>query len=158
MVTAKDINLQMLCFVAERLEPLLDQLVFLGGCTTALFLTDTGAPDVRATHDVDVIVEVLSRKAYWQLEERLRALGCVQMIDDEVTCRWNLDGITLDVMPTDESILGFSNRWHADAIRNSEAVSITENLSIRIVSPAYFIATKLEAFFGRGKGDYWGES
>jgi len=156
MVTVKDINLQMLCFVAERLEPLLDQLVFLGGCTTALFVTDTGAPDVRATHDVDVIVEVLSRKDYWQLEERLRTLGCVQMIDEEVTCRWNLDGITLDVMPTDESILGFSNRWYADAIRNSEAVSITENRSIRIVSPAYFIATKLEAFFGRGKGDYWG--
>jgi hypothetical protein len=105
MVAVKDINLQMLCFVAERLDPLLDQLVFLGGCTTTLFVTDTGAPDVRATHDVDVIVEVLSHKAYWQLEERLRALGCVQMIDEEVTCRWNLDGMTLYVMPTDESIL-----------------------------------------------------
>ena len=90
MVAVRDINLQMLRTVAERLEPLLDQLVFLGGCTTALFVTDTGAPDVRVTHDVDVIVEVLSRKAYWQLEERLRELGCVQEIDEEVTCRWGL--------------------------------------------------------------------
>ena len=26
---------------------------------------------------------------------------------------------------------------------------------IRVVSPAYFLATKLEAFAGRGKGDYF---
>ncbi len=86
----------------------------------------------------------------------MRELGCVQEIDEEVTCRWNLDGVTLDVMPTDDSILGFSNRWYADAINNSEAVSITESLAIRLVTPAHFIATKLEAFFGRGNGDYWG--
>jgi hypothetical protein len=78
------------------------------------------------------------------------------LINEEVTCRWNLDGITLDVMPTDESILGFGNRWYADAIRHSELVNLTDTLPIRIVSPVYFIATKLEAFFGRGQGDFWG--
>jgi len=156
MVTVKEINLQMLCLVAERLESLLDRLVFLGGCTTALFITDEAAPDVRVTHDVDVIVEVLSRNEYWQLEERLRELGCVQEIDEVVTCRWKLDGLTLDVMPTDESILGFSNRWYPDAIHNAEIVSINEKHDIRLVTPAHFIATKLEAFFGRGNGDFWG--
>lgn len=156
MVAVREINLQMLCFVAERLEPLLDQLVFLGGCTTALFVTDEAAPDVRVTHDVDVIVEVASRKEYWQLEERLRELGCVQEIDEELICRWNLDGATLDVMPTDEKILGFSNRWYSDAINNAETVSIGEDLAIQLVTPAHFIATKLEAFFGRGNDDYWG--
>ena len=156
MVVAKEINLQMLCLVAERLEPLLDRLVFLGGCTTALFITDEAAPDVRVTHDVDVIVEVLSRNEYWQLEVRLRELGCSQEIDQGVTCRWKLDGITLDVMPTDESILGFSNRWYSDAINNAETVSLNEDLAIRLVTPAHFIATKLEAFFGRGNDDYWG--
>ncbi len=156
MVAVKDINLQRLCLVARRLEPLLDRLVFLGGCTTALFITDEAAPDVRVTHDVDVIVEVLSRNEYWQLEERLRELGCTQEIDEEVTCRWKLDGITLDVMPTDESILGFSNRWYSDAINYAETVSLNADLAIRLVTPAHFIATKLEAFFGRGNDDYWG--
>ncbi|MEA3362791.1 MAG: hypothetical protein U9Q61_05910 [Thermodesulfobacteriota bacterium] len=156
MVAVRDINLQMLEFVAERLEPLLDRLVFLGGCTTALFITDTGAPDVRTTHDVDVIVEVLSRNAYWQLEERLRELGCIQEVDEKITCRWKLDGLTLDVMPTDAYILGFSNRWYTGAIKNSEITSLKDNLVIRLVTPVYFIATKLEAFFGRGKEDYWG--
>ncbi|MBN1957959.1 MAG: hypothetical protein JXQ81_01360 [Desulfuromonadales bacterium] len=156
MVAVKDINLQMLCLVARRLEPLLDRLIFLGGCTTALFITDEAAPDVRVTHDVDVIVEVLSRNEYWQLEERLRELGCTQEIDEEVICRWKLDGITLDVMPTDESILGFSNRWYADAINSADTCSIAENLTIRLVTPTHFIATKLEAFFGRGNNDFWG--
>lgn len=156
MVAVKEINRQMLCLVARRLEPLLDQLAFLGGCTTALFITDEAAPDVRVTLDVDVIVEVLSRNDYWQLEERLRELGCSQRIDEEVTCRWQLDGITLDVMPTDESILGFSNRWYTDAIHNAQTVAIDENLYVRLVTPAHFLATKLVAFFGRGNGDFWG--
>lgn len=156
MVAVKEINLQMIGLVAKRLEPLLDRLVFLGGCTTALFITDEASPDVRVTHDVDVIVEVLSRNEYWQLEERLRELGCSQEIDEEVTCRWKLDGITLDVMPTDENILGFSNRWYSDAIKHAETVSISEDLAIRLVTPAHFIATKLEAFFGRGNNDFWG--
>ena len=30
------------------------------------------------------------------------------------------------------------------------------NAYIRLVTPAHFIATKLEAFFGRGNDDYWG--
>ncbi len=156
MVTVKEINRQMLCFVAQQLTPLLDQFVFLGGCTTALFITDEAAPDVRVTHDVDVIVEVLSRYEYWQLEERLRGLGCVQDINQELTCRWKLNGITLDVMPTDESILGFSNRWYAEAIHNAQTVTLEEDLTIRLVTPVHFIATKLEAFTGRGNNDFWG--
>lgn len=156
MLKVKEINFQMLCSVAEHLKPLLDQLVFLGGCTTALFVTDDAAPDVRPTQDVDVIVEVLSRHEYWQLEERLRELGCHQEIDEEITCRWKIGGLTLDVMPTDESILGFSNRWYADAINSADTCSIAEDLTIRLVTPVHFIATKLEAFFGRGNEDYWG--
>jgi predicted nucleotidyltransferase len=48
------------------------------------------------------------------------------------------------------------------AVRRSQGVATAETrllpggLSIRLVAPAYFIATKLEAFFGRGKGDYFG--
>lgn len=156
MVAVKEINIEMLSRVAKRLEPLLDRLVFLGGCTTALFVTDEAAPDVRVTHDVDMIVEVLSRYEYWQLEERLRDLGCEQEIDQKLTCRWKLDGLILDVMPTDDSILGFSNRWYSDAIRNAQTATIDENIIIRLVTPAHFIATKLEAFFGRGNNDFWG--
>lgn len=46
---------------ATILGPLLDEVVFVGGATVHLWLTDPGAPPARATEDVDVICEVASR-------------------------------------------------------------------------------------------------
>lgn len=49
-------NLDHLRLAAIELEPFLDRVVFLGGCTTGLFITDPAAGDIRPTKDVDVIV------------------------------------------------------------------------------------------------------
>lgn len=46
--------------VVHLLAPLLDELVFVGGCTTGLFITDRAAGGVRPTRDVDAIVDVTS--------------------------------------------------------------------------------------------------
>jgi len=74
-------------------------------------------------------------------------LGFTQSMEENAPlCRWVIDDIKVDVMPTDEKILGFSNKWYSPAIRNA--------IEIRIVTAAYFLATKIEAFYGRGKGDY----
>ena len=59
-------------------------------------------------------------------------------------------------MPTAEEILGFSNRWYAEAIRQATTYHLPEGPSIRLVTAPYFVATKLEAFRGRGKNDYLG--
>ncbi len=53
-------NLEILYAAVHRLGPLADAMVFLGGCATGLLLTDSAAAPVRATLDVDVIVEVAS--------------------------------------------------------------------------------------------------
>lgn len=42
------------------LAPVLDELVFVGGCTTGFFTTDPAATGVRPTKDVDAIVDVTS--------------------------------------------------------------------------------------------------
>lgn len=74
-------------------------------------------------------------------------------------CRWLLDSgigqVKLDVMPVDEKILGFSNRWYKAAINEAVETPIGDGIVIRAVSPAYFIATKFEAFAGRGNGDFF---
>ena len=57
-------------------------------------------------------------------------------------------------MPTDENILGFSNRWYPQAIQHSKVVRIDDDLEIRSVTAPFFLATKIEAFFGRGSGDF----
>ncbi|MGA2183476.1 MAG: hypothetical protein ABSH47_10635 [Bryobacteraceae bacterium] len=59
-------------------------------------------------------------------------------------------------MPLDEKILGFSNRWYRAAMESSVAVRLSADLEIRAVTAPFFIATKLEAFRGRGKGDFRG--
>ena len=75
MIKAGDVNLAMVKRVAELLGPLLPKVVFLGGSATGFLITDEAAPEVRATKDVDVIVEILSRLDYYKLEETLRSLG-----------------------------------------------------------------------------------
>jgi hypothetical protein len=57
--------------VAESLGDLRDQVVFLGGAATALLITDSAIPDVRATIDVDLIVEMASRGDYYRFLDAL---------------------------------------------------------------------------------------
>lgn len=53
-------NLELLIVAAKLLRPVLDELVFVGGCATGLLLSDEAAPEVRPTFDVDAIAEITS--------------------------------------------------------------------------------------------------
>ena len=72
------------------------------------------------------------------------------MVADAPICRWRYQGIAVDVMPTDEKILGFANRWYPLAIALAEPFSLNDKISIRLIPAPPFIATKLEAFADRG--------
>jgi hypothetical protein len=65
-----DPNLRLLKQAAKLLIPVLDELVFVGGCTTGLFISDEGAGDVRPTIDVDAITEITSYADYASFSER----------------------------------------------------------------------------------------
>ena len=67
MIKAEDVNLAMVKQVAELLGPLRKDMVFLGGAATGLWITDDAAPKVRATKDIDLIVEILSRSGFIQI-------------------------------------------------------------------------------------------
>lgn len=69
-------------------------------------------------------------------------------------CRWDCDGLLVDVMPIEKNVLGFSNRWYKEAQANAHIRIIDNNTTIRIISAPYFLATKLEAFKERGKQDF----
>jgi len=148
-------NQDLLIIAAKRVEPLLEEFVFVGGCATGLLITDEGAGGVRPTVDVDVIVEVTSYAAYTMLGDRLRELGFTEDTSEGAPmCRWVHGLLKLDVMPLDEKILGFSNRWYKAAIQSAQSVELEKGLLIWVVTAPYFCATKLEAFKGRGKSDY----
>jgi predicted nucleotidyltransferase len=155
MVRAVETNLEMIRLVAEHLGDLRERVVFLGGAATALLITDKAIPDVRITTDVDVIVEIGSRGEYYRLAETLRSLGFEEDVsEDAPVCRWRIGGIALDVMPTDAEILGFSNKWYPQAMRTATTRVVAEKMAIRVVTAPYFLATKIEAFYSRGKGDF----
>jgi hypothetical protein len=149
-------NLTLLEAAVRLLEPLLGDLVFAGGCATGMLITDPAAGGIRPTKDVDAIAEVASYAEYAALSERLRALKLTEdQREDAPTCRWRFGDLTIDVMPTDERILGFSNRWYEPAIASAQNVEVA-GLPIRLITSVHFLATKFEAFRGRGNDDYRG--
>jgi hypothetical protein len=83
-----DPNRQLLVSAAELLGPLLDELVFVGGCATGLLITDPASGGIRPTIDVDTIVEIKSYAEYAALSERLRNLGLAEDASSNVICRW----------------------------------------------------------------------
>ena len=155
MARRQNPNLQILEIAVEQLGELADEMVFLGGCATGLLITDPAAPPIRVTRDVDAIVQVTSRSDYYQLSEKLRERGFREDISEEAPiCRWTHGNLILDVMPTDSRILGFGNKWYAVAVEHTEIKELPSGKVIRMVSAPYFLITKLEAFDGRGHGDY----
>ena len=149
----KDPNRENLRVVAEALGELREDVVFLGGAVVGLFITDNAAPRPRTTKDVDVTVDVAPLSA-WQtkLVPRLRDLGFRETGD--AICWWRVGGVLVDVMPADESVFGFSNPWYPEAIATAEDVMLADDVSIRVATPTIFLATKMEAFKGRGGGDF----
>lgn len=155
MVTRKQGNVEMVASVARSLGSLLDKVVFLGGATTSLLITDPAAPEIRGTLDVDVIVEIGSRTAYHKFGDKLVGLGFSHDTEEGAPiCRWRIGEIKLDVMPTDAGIIGFSNRWYPEAMATARTAHLHDDLIIRIVSPPCFLATKMEAFRNRGGDDH----
>jgi hypothetical protein len=151
-------NLDMLRKAAIKLDELCEELIFVGGCTTSLLITDPYAPDVRPTLDVDCIIDVISLNAFHKIEKELRKKEFQQDIQkaNNLICRWKNDDIILDILPTDEKILGFTNKWYKQAVNNSIKTKLSNSLIIKHVTAVYFLATKLEAFKDRGNNDYLG--
>lgn len=146
---------RMLRSVAEALgDDLRSRLVFVGGCTTALFITDeVTLEDVRTTDDVDLIVDLAGYPGWAALQAQLRERGFAEADDDTVICRMRLGDLKVDFMPDDATILGFTNRWYRRGIETAVTHPLTDALTIRLLTPELFLATKFEAYLGRGEGD-----
>src|SRR5690606_33305492 len=111
-------------------------------------------PGVRPTFDVDVIVEINSRAEWAELEPELRCRGFKpDMREGAPLCRYIIDDgaleVTVDVMPLDEKVFGFSNEWYPAAYAHAEERVLSVG-SIRVITAVHFVATKLVAFRGRG--------
>ena len=140
--------------IATALGDLKEKMVFVGGSVAELYADFPEISDIRPTIDVDCFLELHTYFSYTKLEEELRSLG----FKDDTTqgapiCRKIYQGIKVDFMPDDENVLGFSNCWYADGIKNKEKITLPNEIDIYILSIEYYLATKFEALKGRGGTD-----
>lgn len=151
---ADDPNLPHLRHIAEALGELREQIVFVGGAVAGLLVTDPLADSVRATRDVDAVVNA-NRAIFHRIEEAVAQRGFARDVNSNVICRWvhKDSGVLFDLMPVQPEVLGFTNRWYPYAVETAEPVELSPGVTIRLVSAVAFVATKLEAFAGRGGGD-----
>lgn len=149
-----DPNVQRVELVAAALGDLRDELVLVGGCAASLLINAPTAPPPRVTYDVDLIAEVAALRNYHALEEQFTQLGFKRDMSPEAPiCRWRLGEVEVDLMPTDETVLGFANRWYPLAAASSTRLALPSRKEINLISAPAFLATKFEAFQTRGGGD-----
>jgi hypothetical protein len=155
MSSNADHNYELIEFVADGLgEAFLAEVAFVGGCTTAMLVTDVVVlDDIRFTDDVDLVIELAGISEWQRLTERLAARNFKITGEDEVNCRFRFNDVVVDVMPSDPVVLGYANRWFVEGLAKADKFTLPSGLVIQIFKPTYFLATKLEAFDGRGQGD-----
>lgn len=137
---------------ATILSNIPEQFVFTGGATVILYAREDIKSEIRLTEDVDCVVKITTRREYYQLADKLRKGGlseCDQ--SNSPLCRWLCGELIIDIMPCEEEVLGFSNRWYLDGIKKSIEYTLPSQRKIKIFSPPYLLATKIEAHIGRGK-------
>jgi predicted nucleotidyltransferase len=139
--------------VAQGLEPLGEGFVFVGGSIVECYVTSSAAEQARPTDDIDVVLELAHYGQYGVLQENLIKAGFNPDHTSKVICRYKYKGITVDIMPDDPGILGFTNRWYKDGIKNSTEYRIDESLTIKIFSAPFYLASKIEVYRQRGIKD-----
>jgi len=147
-------NAELLEMVARALGPLKYKNVYVGGATTHLLISDPSAPGVTPTSDVDVVVDVSSAVEFSvHLGAELRKLGMKEdTSEDAPLCRWKIGSVTVDIMSPNADVLGFSNRWYPTVLSHCESRTVGE-VEILVIDAATFLATKIEAYNDRGRGD-----
>jgi predicted nucleotidyltransferase len=146
-------NLVRIKGVYHALGGLKDTVAFVGGATVSLYTDRPDQADVRPTDDIDVLVEIGTYGEYSKIQAQLSELNFHPDSESSVICRYKYQGLIVDIMPTDESILGFSNKWYKEGFANLQKYRIDERTEVNIFSAPYFIASKIEAFKGRGQKD-----
>jgi predicted nucleotidyltransferase len=148
-------NIVRIKVLEEALSKLKNKFVYVGGAVVELYCDDPARAEVRPTDDVDVVVELINLSAYATLEEDLIAIGINPDMFSRVACRYRYHDIVIDIMPTDEHILRYTNIWYKEGLQNSVSYNLDDDLTIQIFTLPYFLGSKFEALKSNRRGkDY----
>jgi len=140
--------------VARHFNELDIPYAFLGASILPLLVDNAAAQEIRPTIDIDLSVEVVTLFELYELEERLRARGFRHDTRKGAPiCRWLVEEVTVDVMPTKAAVLGMACEWFDEAVKTAARMDLGEGVQAPVIKRPYFLATKLTAYRDRGAKD-----
>lgn len=153
-------NRERVLIIAEALGELCDRVVFVGGSVSQFYCDDMASSEPRPTDDVDCIVDLSSYASYMRFcEEELVSRRIHNDIRSGAPlCRfvYDSDDNVVDIMPTEDTGIGESNRWYKPGFAFRKAFELSSERVIYLMPVLYYIASKLEALNSRGGNDYRG--
>lgn len=139
----------MVAEVAEALKDIKKDMVFVGGAVVSLYTDDPAAEEIRPTQDIDMTLNIVNLNHWQEVQDKLGALGFHPDPFGHAICRYKYKDILVDIMATEDSPFGPSNRWYKIGFENLWSAQAKEQ-EIKILSAPCYLATKFEAFNNRG--------
>lgn len=148
----RTINIAVVAEVAEALQDIKQDMVFVGGAVVSLYTNDPAADEIRPTQDIDMTLNIVNLSHWEKLQARLSALGFHPDPFGHAICSYKYKDIPVDIMATEDGPLGPANRWYKIGFENLWTAK-AKGQEIKILSAPCYLATKFEAFNNRGS-DY----
>ncbi len=126
----------------RRMQPLLGELVFAGGCATSVFCTDADFERAQPAQWLDVISNHKGEVGYINLAVKLKEIGLREELGSEG--RWKLGTLTVNVWNTESSLSALPSRFTRDAFATPRLTSIIPEVKARMAHPALMVAFRLE--------------
>ena len=145
-------NKELLAKISNELDELLEDVVFVGSITLEYLIDEKikKAISLRTTEDVDIVIQVSTKRGFYDFVEKLRRKGFGEDIQSPTICTMKKGEHKIDIMPTKQEILGFANRWYAKGVKNTEKIKLDKGKTINILKAPFILASKIEAFFQGG--------
>jgi hypothetical protein len=149
-------NLKRIEVIADGLGSLAGESIFIGGACTQFYVADPKLQDFRPTKDIDCIVKIYSYRDFAAFGEALRKLGFTNDTSEGAPIvRWVYKGIFVDIIPDESSVVGYRTiEWFKEGREHVEKRKLPSGKEINILPLAYYLATKLESWKDRGRGDF----
>jgi len=137
----------------KRMQPMLPQLVFAGGCATSMFFSEPDFIRPAPPQWLDVIASTEGELGHMGLTIKLKEIG---MREDTMIGRgrWKMGALTVCFWNVDPVFNPFASRFIRDAFAMPRKMMAGPDLNVKIANVAFFMAMKLEAFLGRGLANF----
>lgn len=150
MLKNKTINMGVVKKVATALGELNDEVAYVGGATVSIYADDPIAEDVRPTKDVDIMLRIATFAELAALQDKLASRNIYPDPEANINCRFKYDDVLIDVMSTKEVGWAPSDPWFEPGFKSLMKYKLDDDVTIRVFTAPYFLATKFSAFHDRG--------